>query len=191
LEEKARRKALEKETRLRAEQEQQEREREAQIARAKALAGYVRIEDHPYYQSSPIFSYQAERAACNSRARTAKRSVSPPSSLDVPELSRTGTSDTMYSTASTVASSRASSRSRSQTPASSIECIDSDHDLIDMADGGIGYAYGYSQSPDEVVYLGYTQSSKELPELPLSDGGAKRAKKAKVGLFSRFRTQQV
>jgi PHO85 cyclin-1 len=198
LEEKARRKALEKETRLRLEQERQEKEREAQIAytiaKAKAASGYPRIEDHPYYQSSPVFSYQAERAAYNTRARAAKRSASPPPFSEVPELSRSGTSDTIYSysTASTISSSRASSRSRSQTPASSINSstsyLDSDHDLLDMADAGIGYAYGYSKSPDQVVHLSHMQDLKELPELPLSDGGAKRAKKAKIGLFSRFRT---
>jgi len=202
LEAKAKKREAEK---ARSEQRQQEIEkaRLEQIAsKPRTANGY----EHPYYEPSPIYSYQTERTI-NNRARTTKRSASPPGPNEIPELSRSGTSDTMYSysttsTINSVASSRASSRSRSQTPASSINSstsyLDSDHDILDMSiDGaGIGYAYPYPpESPVPVVHIGYMQNSKHnidrmLPELPLEEGGVKRVKKAKTGgLFSRFRNQ--
>jgi len=77
--------------------------------------------------------------------------------------------------------------------------MDSDHEVLDMSESaGIGYAYPYmsSESPYQVVHVGYMQSSKHSLntmqiELPLHEIGGKRAKKARTGLFSRFRTQQT
>lgn len=204
LEEKARVRKMERLTRERLQRQQQERERIQQIACSMPVSkpsyAYTSIEEQPYYQPSAIFSIHSG----DSQNRLCKRSVSPPSSTDVPGLSRSGTSSTLSSytpsAATSISSSRASSRSRSQTPASSIEYTDADHEIIDMAESeNIGYSYPYTSAESlyQVIHVGHLQGSKHSLntmqlDLPLPDGGAKRAKKARTGgLFSRFRNQQT
>jgi len=206
LEEKARVRKMERLTRERLQRQQEERERKQQIAysmsKSQPTYGYARTEEQPYYESPALFSWQSEMSS-HTKTSHGKRSVSPPSPSDVPALSRSDTATTLSSSytpsaATSIASSRASSRSRSETPASSIEYMDSDHEVLDMSESaGIGYAYPYmsSESPYQVVHVGHMQSSKHSLhtmqiELPLHDL-AKRAKKPRTGLFSRFRTQQA
>lgn len=208
LEEKARVRKMERLTRERLQQQQEERERKQQIAysmsKSQSQYTYTRAEDKPCYEAPALFNWQDETTAYVN-SRHGKRSVSPPSPSDVPGLSRSGTAGTLSSSytpsaTESAASSRASSRSRSQTPASSIEYVDSDHEVLDMSESaGIGYSYPYmsSESPYQYVHIGHMQSSKHslntMPiELPLQDLGAKRAKKARTGgLFSRFRNQST
>jgi PHO85 cyclin-1 len=199
IEEKARVRKMERQTRERLQRQQQQIAYSMPIS--KPSYAYARAEEQPFYESSAIFSYPAG----DSNTRYGKRSVSPPSATDVPGLSRSGTASTLSSSytpsaATSISSSRASSRSRSQTPASSIEYVDADQEYIDMAEGdGIGYSYPHmsSESPYQVVHIGHLQSSKHSLntmqlDLPLHDVGSKRAKKARTGgLFSRFRNQQT
>jgi len=207
LEEKARVRKMERLTRERLQRQQEERERKQQVAysmsKSQPAYGYARTDEQPYYEAPALFSWQSEISS-HIKARYEKRSGSPPSPSDVPALSRSGTVATVSSytpsAPTSIASSRASSRSRSETPASSIDYMESDHEVIDMSESaGIGYAYPYmsSESPYQVVHIGHMQSSKHSlntvqMELPLQDFGVKRAKKARTGgLFSRFRTQQT
>jgi PHO85 cyclin-1 len=208
LEEKARVRKMERLTRERLQRQQEERERKQQItysmSKSQPQYGYTRTDEKPYYEAPALFSWQNETSA-HVNSSHEKRSVSPPSPSDVPGLSRSGTAGTLSSSytpsaTESIASSRASSRSRSETPASSIEFIDSDHEVIDMSESaGIGYSYPYMSngSPYQYVHIGHMQSSKHslntMPiELPHQDLSAKRAKKARTGgLFSRFRNQQA
>jgi len=208
LEEKARVRKMERLTRERLQRQQEERERKQQIAyslsKSQPTYGYFRNEERPYYESPALFSWQSETSS-HIKTRHGKRSVSPPSPSDVPALSRSGTAVTISSSytpsaATSISSSRASSRSRSETPASSIEYMDFDNEVLEMSESaGIGYAYPYmsNESPYQVVHVGHMQSSKHSlntvhMELPLQDLDTKRAKKARTGgLFSRFRTQQT
>lgn len=202
MEEKARVRKMERLTREKLQRQKQERERNQQIAYAmpipKSAYAYPSVEGHPHYEQPAIFSLRDS----NSQHRLRNRSVSPPSSTDVPGLSRSGTASTVasYTPSASVSSSRASSRSRSQTPASSIEYTDADHEIIDTTESeNMGYSYPYmsAESPFQVIHVGHLQSSKHSLntmqlDLPLVDSSAKGAKKARTGgLFSRFRNQQT
>lgn len=167
LEEKARTRELERQTRKMLQKAaQQERERMLQpyhvpVAKPKPAFAYTRSVEQLPYQTSPTLSYQPDRVI-STRSRTAKRSVSPPSASDIPALSRSGTADTLSSTST--ASSRASSRSRSQTPASSIgstSYVDLDQELLDLEIPCMEYAqHAAADSPYEVVHIGHLQSAK-------------------------------
>jgi len=133
-----------------------------------------------------------------------------PSASDVPDLSRSGTVDTLASFLSGAysgQSSRASSRSRSNTPASSISSMKSFQDVnIDMYTEGYGAAdpYGngngggggndyYSASPAQLYMAAPTPThGKVQPEVPMYDASAQPAsKRARLGmgrqnLLSRF-----
>ncbi len=208
LEEKARIRKMEKLTRERLQRQQEERERKQQAAYSMSNSqpgyGHALAQQRHYYEPPALFSWQSE-ASSYVNVRHGKRSVSPPSPSDVPGLSQSGTAGNLSSSytpsaTASINSSRASSRSRSETPASSIEYMDSDHEVLDMSESaGIGYSYPYisSESPYQTVHVGHMQSSKHCLsmmqiELPPQDLGAKRAKKARTGgLFSRFRNQQT
>jgi hypothetical protein len=119
-----------------------------------------------------------------------------PSASDVPDLSRSGTVDTLASflSGSSGASSRASSRSRSNTPASSVSSMKSFQDVnIDMytegyaaADpyGGGGGGEYYSASPAQVYAM--PGQGKMQPDVPMYDASAQQqqqaSKRARLGM---------
>ncbi|RDL39587.1 Cyclin-like protein [Venustampulla echinocandica] len=123
---------------------------------------------------------------------------SPPSSIDVPDLSRSGTADT-YSSASSSASSYVSSISRNGTPVSSISSY---RDDLEPSCDGLPRAY--SASPTHVVrdivhvhianqHVGTGKHGMlpyEIERESLVEG--KPAKKARIGsnIFSRFLGQR-
>jgi G1/S-specific cyclin PLC1 len=164
-------------------------ERELRAMQQRDQTTYAAREE--YSSPSPIFStattrevYSRSRSGTRSRSRAPP--ASPPSSTDIPGLTRTNTDDTFRSSSSrlsaytSASSSRASSRSRSQTPASSIESIhhdpylraaeDLEMDLMgDVDDSPCAYkaaAVAVYESPVPIVrLLGSSTTSKASAKL--------------------------
>ena len=99
-----------------------------------------------------------------SRAERSTTLLSPPSSVDVPRLSRSGTVDTMssYSRSSTTSSSSSSSSSRLGTPVSSIGSY------VDVEDGSGHVVIGIDQSPTTLPFLAKSNPPTLLPISSLS-----------------------
>jgi G1/S-specific cyclin PLC1 len=183
---------------IRAEIERQEEQARIKEMKKKAIREQERLERMQYAQTTTYYGYQKDYAQFHEgnyvdptgTVITHATYNSPPSHMEVPELTRSGSADTV--SISSVSSSM-SSHSRTGTPASSISSYDELDYLSHQHDG---LPRGYSASPTHVVrdivrvqIAGEPHQGKHgmLPYEIEREADEKPAKKAKTGnIFSRF-----
>jgi len=184
---------------IRAEIERQEEHARIKEMKKQALKEQERMEQLQYAQASSFYGYDKDYAQIYDgnyvdptgtiiSPITRATYNSPPSSMDVPELARSGSADTVSISS---ASSYVSSISRTGTPASSVGSYGDEHEYISHD----GLPRGYSASPTHVVrdivhvQIAGQHSGKHgmLPYEIEREVEEKPAKKAKTGnIFSRF-----
>jgi hypothetical protein len=170
-------------------------ERQEEHARMKELKKQERLEQMQYAQASTYHGYEKDYAdmydgnyvdPSGTVIRPVSRATynSPPSSMDVPDLTRSGSADTVSISS---ASSYISSISRTGTPASSIGSYGDELEFMSHD----GLPRGYSASPThvirDIVHVQYNGKHGMLPYEIEREVEEKPAKKAKTGnIFSRF-----
>lgn len=180
---------------IRCEIERQEENARRKELKKQALRDQERMEQMRYAQASTYYGYEKDYAQIYNGnyvdptgaimgpvSRTTYHST--PSSMDVPDLTRSGSADTVSISS---ASSYVSSISRTGTPASSIGSYGDELEF--MSHDGLPRAY--SASPThivrDIVHVQYGGKHGMLPYEIEREVEEKPAKKAKTGnIFSRF-----
>jgi len=180
---------------IRDEIERQEEHARIKELKKRALREQEKLEQMQYAQASTYYGYDKEYVQiCDGKYVDPTGTViqpvtratynSPPSSMDVPDLTRSGSADTVSISS---ASSYVSSISRTGTPASSIGSYGDDLEFMSHD----GLPRGYSASPThivrDIVHVPYGGKHGMLPYEIEREVEEKPAKKAKTGnIFSRF-----